>query len=156
VLGIVLAALILGLVVWAVVSRRAPEAASEPELPGVDPQEVADIDARLGDIDNEHRVSRDAVLLAHLQPLVTRKVPVRCVEPVPDLHIVRVRFADGTAVVVRGEVAGDAGIVASVLRDHAVLPSACSSDASGTRLVLDWSGGRNHVAMRVAGLDQPD
>ena len=66
------------------------------------------------------------------------------------------RFADGTAVVVRGEVAGDAGIVASVLRDHAVLPSACSTDAAGTRLVLDWSGGRNHVAMRVAGLDQPE
>jgi hypothetical protein len=156
VLGVVLAALILGLVVWAVVSRRRPEETVEPELPGVDPQEVADVEARFGNVDAENRRSHDAVLLAHLQPLVTRKVPVRCIEPVPDLHIVRVRFADGTAVVVRGEVAGDAGIVASVLRDHAVWPSACSTDAAGTRLVLDWSGGRNHVAMRVAGLDQPD
>ena len=156
-LGVLSACLIVGLVVWALVSRRPSHDTAPPsELPGVDPLDVADIGDRLGDIDAEHRASRDAVLLAHLQPLVTRKVPVRCVEPVPDLHIVRVRFADGTAVVVRGEVAGDAGIVASVLRDHAVLPSACSTDAAGTRLVLDWSGGRNRVAMRVAGLDQPD
>ena len=89
------------------------------------------------------------MLLAHLQPLVARKVPVRGVEPVPELRTVRVRFADGTAVVVRGEVAGDAGVLASVLRDHTVLPSACSTDAAGTRLVFDWS--RRPPSRRHAG-----
>jgi hypothetical protein len=158
VLGVLTACLVAGLVVWALVGRRATAGgrASESELPGVDPRDLADIGERFGDIDAEHAASRDAVLLAHLRPLVTRRVPVRCIEAVPDLHTVRVRFADGTAVVGRGEVAGDAGILASVLRDHAVLASACSTDAAGTRLVLDWSGGRGHIAMRVAGLDQPE
>ena len=158
-LGVLTVSLIAGLMVWAVISGRAasrrPQAA-EPELPGVDPLDVADLGARFSDVAAEHAASRDALLLAHLQPLVARKVPVRSIEPVPELRTCRVRFADGTAVVVRGEVAGDAGVLASVLRDHRVLPSACSTDAAGTRLVFDWSGGRNHVAMRVAGLDQPE
>ncbi len=157
-LGLLTVCLIVGVTVWSLVSARAATrpAPVEPELPGVDPSDLADLGARFGDIDVEHAAARDALLLAHLQPLVSRRVPVRCVEPVPELRTVRVRFADGTAVVVRGEVAGDAGVLASVVRDHAVLPSACSADAAGTRLVFDWSGGRCHVAMRVAGLDQPD
>jgi hypothetical protein len=158
VLSVLTLCLVVGLVVGALVTWRAgrepAQAPSEP--PGIDPTDLADIDVRFGDVDATHIATRDAVLLAHLQPLVTRKVPVRCVEAVPDLRTVRVRFADGTAVVGHGEVAGDAGILASVVRDHAVLPSACSTDAAGTRLVFDWSGGRGHVAMRVAGLDQPD
>jgi hypothetical protein len=156
VLGLLTVCLIVGVTVWSLVSALSRRAPVELELPEVDPSDVADLGARFGDIDVEHAAARDALLLAHLQPLVSRRVPVRCVEPVPELRIVRVRFADGTAVVVRGEMAGDAGVLASVVRDHAVLPSACSTDAAGTRLVFDWSGGRGHVSMRVAGLDQPD
>ena len=92
VLGVLTLSLIAGLMVWAVVSARAasrrPQAA-EPELPGVDPLDVADLGARFSDVAAEHAASRDALLLAHLQPLVARKVPVRSIEPVPELRTVQ-------------------------------------------------------------------
>ena len=152
-------ALAVGVTVWALCyarARRAPREAADTEIPGIDPSDLDELGARLSGVEAEHIAQRNAVLQAHLEPLVQRRVPVRSIEPVPALHTVRIRFADGTAVVVRGEVAGDAGVLASVLRDHSVLPGACSTDANGTRLVFDWSGGSRHLAMRVAGLDQPD
>ena len=83
-------------------------------------------------------------------------MPLRCIEVVPQLRTTRVRFADGTAFVVRGETAGDAGVLASIVRQHRVLPSDYSTDAAGTHLVFDWSDGRRHMSLLVTGLDQPD
>ncbi len=97
-----------------------------------------------------------ALLENHLRPLVARRVPVRCIEVVPQLRTTRVRFADGTAVVVRGEAAGDAGVLASVVRQHRVLPADYRTDDAGTHLVFDWFDGRRHMSLLVTGLDQPD
>jgi hypothetical protein len=97
----------------------------------------------------------DASVEAVVRPLVARGVAVRCIEPVPSLKLARVRFADGTAVVVRGDTPGDVGVLVSVLRDHAVRAASCSTDAGGTHLVFGWSGGRRTLSVRVTGLDQP-
>lgn len=127
-----------------------------PDAPTLDPADVADLTARFERIDAERAARRGVLLEVHLRPLVARRVPVRCIEAVPELHTTRVRFADGTAVVVKGETAGDAGVLASVLRQHRVLPAEYCTDAAGTHLVFDWSEGRHHMSLLVTGLDQPD
>ena len=93
--------------------------------------------------------------MARLRPLVDRRVPVRVVEAVPTRQVVRIRFADGTTVVGRGEVAGDAGVLASLARQQSVWPGSLTTDASGAHVVFSWSGGRC-VTLLVTGLDQPD
>ena len=45
---------------------------------------------------------RDARLAILIAPLVARRVPARIIEAVPSLHAARIRFADGTSVLVRG------------------------------------------------------
>ena len=124
--------------------------------PELDPLDVADIEARWEAFDADEHRRRDELLVSRLRPLVDRRVPVRVVEPVPGLQSVRIRFADGTAVMGRGDAAGDAGVLASLIRDQSVWPGSCSTDSTGTHLVFDWSGGRRHVSMLVTGLDQPD
>ena len=123
--------------------------------PLIDPEDVAEIESRWDALDATHRRRRDELLLARLRPLVDRRVPVRVVEPIPTRQVVRIRFADGTAVVGRGEVAGDTGVLASLIRKQSVWPGSCTTDAAGTHVVFAWSGGRC-VTVLVTGLDQPD
>jgi hypothetical protein len=120
----------------------------------LDPFDVAELADRFDAVHAEHARGQQALLQARLEPLVTRQVPVRRVEAIAELRSVRVRFADGTAVMVRGEVPGDAGVLAAVIRRHEVVPSSWSTGPRGTRVVFDWSNGRRHLAMLVSGLDQ--
>jgi hypothetical protein len=157
--GIVVVALALAVAgtMVVVLRRRARGRRPAPlDEPALDPVDIADLAARFERIDAERAAHHGVLLEIHLRPLVDRRVPVRCVEAVPELHTTRVRFADGTAVVVRGETAGDAGVLASVVRQHRVLPADYSTDAAGTHLVFDWSGGRRQMSLLVTGLDQPD
>ena len=135
--------------------RRAARRESAIE-PLIDPADLADLAERFAGIDAEHARRQAALLEVHLGPLVRRRVPVRCIECVPEQRTNRVRFADGTAVNVQGESPGDAGILAAIVLRHAVLPTTYRTDASGTHLVFDWSGGRGHLSMLVTGLGQPD
>lgn len=120
----------------------------------IDPGDVAELEARWHALDADHRRLNE-LLVARLRPLVDRRVPVRVVEPIPTRHVVRIRFADGTAVVGRGEIAGDAGVLASLARQQSVWPRSLTTDASGAHVVFSWSGGRC-VTVLVTGLDQPD
>ena len=52
---------------------------------------------------------------------MARRVPARAVEAAPERRAVRVRFADGTQLLVRGTTPGDAGVLARWLRDRTVL-----------------------------------
>lgn len=161
VVAIVAIVLVVALGWWAVRRARRPPTpvAAPPVLDGesvVDPADLADLDARFGGVELLDAGRREALLEARLRPVVQRRVPVRTIEPVPGLHISRLRFADGTAVVVRGFAPGDVGILASVLRRHSVLPGAFSTDARGTHVDFDWSGGRRTISLLVTGLDQPD
>ena len=90
-----------------------------------------------------------------LSTLVDRGVPVRAVEVAPGLQAIRLRFADGTAVLVRGWVPGDAGLLARWVRACSVVPVACSVRARGTQLEFSVEGQPNRLALRVTGLDQP-
>jgi hypothetical protein len=161
VIAIVAIGLVLALGWWAL-SRARRSAAPTPPSPApdgesvVDPADLADLDARFGGVELLDAGRRHALLEAHLRPVVQRRVPVRTIEPVPGLHISRLRFADGTAIVVRGFAPGDVGILASVIRKHSVLPGACATDARGTHVDFDWSGGRRTMSLLVTGLDQPD
>ena len=157
--GIAVCALVCGLMARA--RRQRQERAPEPTTPGdavleqlIDPGDVAELEARWHALDADHRRLNE-VLVARLRPLVDRRVPVRVVEPVPARQVVRIRFADGTTVVGRGEVAGDAGVLASLARQQSVWPGSLTTDASGAHVVFSWSGGRC-VTVLVTGLDQPD
>ncbi len=157
-LAVVLLARAVGLAVRAVVgTRRVPGGRLEPTPSAtVDPRDLVDLDARFGAIEREEAERRDAVLAVHLRPLVLRAVPVRVVEPVPLLGASRIRFADGTTVVAHGDAPGDMGVLASAIRKHSVRPGSCSTDATGTHLVLRWSGGQRQLSVVVTGFDQPD
>jgi hypothetical protein len=129
---------------------------ADPAAESIDPEDAADLDARFEQVDGEVSAHRNALFRARVQPLLARRVPVRAIEPVPSLHTVRVRFADGTVLGVRGITPGDVGVLASVVRDHAVCLASCSTDATGTNLVFGWSAGRHTMAVRITGLDQPE
>ncbi len=126
---------------------------------GLDPGDVADLDDRFRLVSGEERLLQQTLLQSRVQPLVTRRVPVRGVEALPELRTVRVRFADGTAIVANGEIAGDAARLALLVRhDQHVVASSCSAapdGKEGMRVVFAWSGERHHIALRVSGLDQP-
>jgi hypothetical protein len=125
--------------------------------PGVlDPADVADLEALFDGVDQGEAVRRVVLLESRLRPVVERRVPVRAIEPVPGLHVSRMRFADGTTVVVRGFEPGDVAVLASVIRKRTVLAGACASDARGTHLDFDVSGGRRTMSLLVTGLDQPE
>lgn len=133
--------------------RRAPSDPSEVE--GVEPADVAELAGRLAAVDAEQARARDATLARRLRPLVDRRVPLRGVEAVQEVRASRLRFADGTAVVVRGDVAGDVGVLAMWVRSASVPAASCSRDADGVRLVFAPPRGRRHVSVVVTGLDQP-
>jgi hypothetical protein len=157
---VVAAAAVIAVAVFAYVARRAPErtpaAPVGDALPDLDPADVADLQARFDSIDVGQVRRRDELLVSRLRPLVDKRVPVRVVEPVPELHSMRIRFADGTAVIGHGERAGDAGLLASMIRGQSVWPGAYSTDAAGTHLRFDSSRRRTCVSVVVTGLDQPD
>lgn len=138
-------------------SRRRPSAPAE-ELAGIHPGDVADVESRWAMLDLAERRRRDELLVSRLRPLVLRRVPVRVVEAVPARRAVRIRFADGTAVMGRGEHAGDSGVLLSLVRARrSVWPGACSTDDAGAHLLLAWAGrGGHQMSVLITGLDQPD
>ena len=121
----------------------------------VDPVDVADLDARLAEIAADGSHAHDVRLASLLRPLVERRTPARSVEAVPGLGTARVRFADGTALLIEGEAPGDVAILARWIWRGSVVPTSSSSEADGTHLVF-WSSSRRRLSVRVTGLDQPD
>jgi hypothetical protein len=129
---------------------------SSPRVPiAINPVEAAEIDARLAAVDagsHEHQ----CLLAKRLHPLIERRVPARCVEAAPGLRSARLRFADGTTVLVRGAVPGDLALLAAAMVRRSVPADACRSDGGCTRLLFGWPGGRRTLSILVTGLDQPD
>jgi hypothetical protein len=123
---------------------------------GIDPHDLAELEQRFAAVSDEQARHRDARLVVQLQRVIERRVPVRRIEAVPSLSAPRIRFADGTAVLVHGEHAGDVGVLASWVHHHSVVASACSADAAGTHLVLAAYGRHRTMSVLVTGLDQPD
>jgi hypothetical protein len=117
--------------------------------------EAAAIDAPFDAVHTTVR-QRDGVLASRLLPLVERRVPARSVEAAPDLGAARLRFADGTTVLVRGSVPGDHARLAGAVRQRSVPLEAFRTDGDQTCLVFDWPGRRRTLSVLVTGLDQPE
>jgi hypothetical protein len=150
------AGLVIGLAAGAARRVRRTRKLGLAEPPGIDPAEVAEIDARFAAVDAEQAQHRDRRLALQLNPLVERRVPARGVEAGPGRQAARIRFADGTTVLVRGADPGDVGVLASWVRGRSVLPASCSTDVDGTRLVFGSPRGRRTLSVLVTGFDQPD
>ncbi len=123
---------------------------------GIDPAEAAAIEALFAAVDADR-----APLARHLSwrlgPLVERGVPPRVIEAAPVPRAARLRFADGTTVVVKSVSPGDLGVLAVAMRQGSVRPAGCGTDPEGrARLLFTWLGGHRSLSLRVVGLDQPD
>jgi hypothetical protein len=84
---------------------------------------------------------------------MSRRVPARAVEAVPERRAVRVRFADGTQLFVRGRTPGDAGVLARWLRDRTVLLETWLEDEGEARLTFASPQRRGHLGFVVTGVD---
>jgi hypothetical protein len=137
-------------------SRRqhAPPRFAEPE--GFADGDLAELNVVFAAAEAEEARRRDARLAILIAPLVARRVPARIIEAVPSLHAARIRFADGTSVLVRGRVPGDVGVLACWVRDRRVVPVRCSPTSSGMELAFSVSDRPCPFVLRVTGLDQPD
>jgi hypothetical protein len=135
--------------------RRRRTSPAFDEEAALAPGDLAELDDLFAAVEAEQSGARDARVALQLSTLVDRGVPVRAVEVAPGLQAIRLRFADGTVVLVRGWVPGDAGLLARWVRACSVVPVACSVGARGTQLEFSVEGQPNRLALRVTGLDQP-
>jgi hypothetical protein len=123
---------------------------------GVAPAQAAEIEAMFASVDAGGRAL--ALRLAvKLGPLVQRGVPPRMLEPAPVAKAARLRFADGTTVVVKATSPGDLAVLAMAMQRGSLRPTAClSGPDGGAWLQLRGPDGRYRLSIRVVGLDQPD
>ena len=137
-------------------SRRqhSPSPSTDPE--GFADGDLAELDAVFAAAEAEEARRRDARLAILIAPLVARRVPARIIEAVPSLHAARIRFADGTSVLVRGRSPGDVGVLACWVRDRRVVPVRCSPTSTGLELAFSVSDRPCPFVLRLTGLDQPD
>lgn len=104
----------------------------------------------------EHRADLASHLLAALSRIQNRGTPLRGAEGYGRDGVVRLRFADGTSVLARGDGRGGLGFAAvAVLRGSAVLLKDVRNDGAHVRALLVWNR-RHHVEIDVLGSDQPD
>jgi hypothetical protein len=135
-------------------SRRHRLAPTEPE--GFVGEDLSDLDGAFAAAEAEEARQRDARLAVLVAPLVARRVPARAIEAVPSLHSARMRFADGTAILVRGRTPGDVGVMARWVRERRVVPVSCTTTDGGTELAFTVSDRPCPFVLRLTGLDQPD
>ncbi|WP_353081321.1 hypothetical protein [Tessaracoccus lapidicaptus] len=85
-----------------------------------------------------------------------RAAPLRHAEAFGSEGAVRLRFADGTTVLVRGDGKGGLGLAAvAAVRGETVLLSELRVTQAGIHGALSW-GRRHRVDFDVLGADQPD
>lgn len=103
----------------------------------------------------EHRAVQARHLVTRLEQVRARGVPLRGAEAFGTDGVVRLRFADGTAVLVRGNERGSLSTVAvAVVRSIPVLLSDVHDDGRAVRAEFRWNQ-RHHVGVEVLGYDQP-
>jgi len=137
-------------------SRHGGRARASLGVPGVGHADACEIEAMLDAVGAGARELALRLSL-RLNPLVKRCVPPRAIEAAPVQRAARLRFADGTSVVVKSLVPGDVGVLALAIRRGSVKPAACMTEADGsTRLVFTGLAGHRQLSLRVVGLDQPD
>ncbi|MBB1516355.1 hypothetical protein H5398_10290 [Tessaracoccus sp. MC1679] len=115
-----------------------------------------DLHAALDATAAEHRASLTRHLVADLSRVQNRGTPLRGAEGYGSDGVVRLRFADGTTVLARGDGKGGLGFAAvAVIRGSAVLLAGVHDDGLTVHAVLAWDR-RHHVRIEIIGSDQPD
>lgn len=105
----------------------------------------------------EHSAAFAHRMLFTLDRLTRRGTPVRGVEAFNDDGVVRVRFADSTAILVRGDGAGGLSAVAvAVLRSKPVLLTSVQYKDNDVFAALRWPGASRPVSIQIIGSDQPE
>jgi hypothetical protein len=147
---------------WSLAHRRAltgaaalglPSATAGPDLGVTD---AAEIESTLEAVDVDRRDFARRLAL-RLQPLVQRGVPPRVIEAAPVPRAARLRFADGTTVLVQATAPGELGALALTMRHGSLKPARCTTDPDGSaHLLLSCSGEHRRLSLHVVGLDQPD
>ena len=138
-------------------ARRSARARSSPiaASAGIDPVEAAEIDTLLAMVDAD-RSELTVGLWSRLRTLVQRGVPPRVIAAAPVPRAARLRFADGTTVLVKSALPGDLALAVAMWRGP-VSTAACTTDADGrAHLLFSWPGGHHGLSLLVVGLDQPD
>jgi hypothetical protein len=120
---------------------------------GFDPSDLAELEAVFAAVEAEQRRGQVIQAAPILRRLVSRRVPARAVEAAPEQRAVRVRFADGTQLLVRGRTPGDAGVLARWVRDRTVLPVTWLEAEGETRLTFGSPQRRGHLGFVVTGVD---
>ncbi len=128
----------------------------QPVPAGLDPLDVAELDARLASVVHEQHGSRDARLHPALDLLIERQVPGRAVEVASGVGSARVRFADGTALLVQGQAHGMAGVLAAWVHQGSVVLAVYEAGRSGVQLTFRDRAHRRELTLLATGLDQPD
>jgi hypothetical protein len=96
-------------------------------------------------------------LSSRLQPLVQRGVPPRAIEAAPAPRAARLRFADGTTVLVKVAVPGELGTLALTMRQGSLKPAGWTTHPDGSaHLLLTCPVEHRCLSLHVVGLDQPD
>jgi hypothetical protein len=121
-----------------------------------DPVDRAELEALLASVEREGRRDQGSRLSVGLHDVIARHVPLRSVEASWELRAVRLRFADGTAVLLSGARPGAFGQLASSVRQGSVCLRGCRPDPAGTTLVFDGPRGQEILLVGAASLDQPD
>jgi hypothetical protein len=117
---------------------------------------MAELEAVLtaDDVDRREFARR---LSSRLYPLVQRGVPPRVIEAAPAPRACRLRFADGTTVLVQVSVPGEVGALAVTMRHGSLKPTRCTTDQDGSaHLFLSSSAEHRWLSLHIVGLDQPD
>lgn len=92
-----------------------------------------------------------------LETLRTRRVPVRGLEPGPVTGVGRLRWGDGTVMLVTPARPGELSRVLRTLETRrSLILLSYEPGESGTRLTLRGGVGRDPVQLVVVGRDQPD
>jgi hypothetical protein len=120
------------------------------------PAEAGELEAVLAvaDIDRREFARR---LSSRLEPLVQRGVPPRVIEAAPVPRAARLRFADGTTVLVKVAVPGELCTLALNMRHGSLLPAGWTTDRDGSaHLLLSCPAAHRRLSLHVVGLDQPD
>jgi hypothetical protein len=120
------------------------------------PAEAAEIDAMFTALGTDGQALA-LRLSKKLHPLVERSVPPRALERAPVPRVARLRFADGTTVLVKSTSPGDLAVLAMAMQHGSLPPAACRpSPEGGAQLQFVWPDGQHRLSLRVVGLDQPD
>ena len=120
------------------------------------PAQAAEIEALFASVDADRRALTLRLALK-LGPLIQRGVPPRALEVAPVARAARLRFADGTTVVVKGSSPGDLAVLALAMQRVSLRPAAYRTGPDGgPQLQFSWPDGQRRLSLRVLGLDQPD